>query len=123
MLDDERKYLYGIAEKALLNASGAFLRIDRGDALFISDAPRRGAENFDALDTDFECRVRDGLLRLTPRFPHVPESLRPFYLNLMKSGGAEREFRLRKALAENMRLHKALEIEFLTKIWEEEHLC
>ena len=44
---------------------GAFLRRDRGDALFVTDAARRGASiGWAALG--FLCDTRDGLERLTP---------------------------------------------------------
>ena len=48
---------------------GAFLRRDRGDALFITDAPRRCPEaNWPSLmeGTGFVCKVENGLMRLWP---------------------------------------------------------
>ena len=45
--------------------TGAFLRRDRGDALFITDAPRRGV-NPDWASLGFACGTRDGLAFLTP---------------------------------------------------------
>lgn len=53
--------LRAIAREAL--PERAFLRRDRGDALFVSDAPRWGA--FDVPEC-FDYEVRDGLLRLWP---------------------------------------------------------
>ena len=44
---------------------GAFLRRDRGDALFVTDAPRRG-ESVDWTEWGFICREANGLARLTP---------------------------------------------------------
>lgn len=44
---------------------GAFLRRDRGDALFVTDAPRRGA-NPDWTAPGFHCACQGGLARLTP---------------------------------------------------------
>ncbi len=74
------------AARAALGA-GPFLRRDRGDALFVSDAPRLrpSAEWAAALDrAGFICRADGGLLRLTPgpawlerleaRFPEPPDA-------------------------------------------------
>lgn len=66
---------------------GAFLRRDRGEALFVSDAPRLRppADWLPALEpAGFLCEVRGGLLYLTPgpawlagleaRFPEPPDA-------------------------------------------------
>lgn len=44
---------------------GAFLRRDRGAALYVTDAPRRGG-TADWRSAGFLCREAGGLLRLTP---------------------------------------------------------
>lgn len=44
---------------------GAFLRRDRGDALFVTDAPLRGG-SVDWAAAGFICRENEGLARLTP---------------------------------------------------------
>lgn len=53
----------------------AFLRRDRGDALFITDAPRRGM-NPDWASLGFLCETKDGLARITPG---------PIWLNALES--------------------------------------
>lgn len=63
---------------------GAFLRRDRGDALYVTDAPRRGV-NVDWDGLGFICRTENGLARLTPgskwlrlleeRYPEPPNHL------------------------------------------------
>lgn len=48
---------------------GAFLRRDRGDALFVSDAPRRCPQADWAVRftrAGFRCEISDGLARLSP---------------------------------------------------------
>ena len=122
MISDEKSRLTQIARDAL-TPLGAFVRMDRGDALLVSDAPRRGAEIPKALEADFETRLSGGLLYLTPRLTRIPQRLRGIFLSAMKADAEERETLLRKALAESMRLRNADEIEFLTKIWEDERLC
>lgn len=71
------------AAQALL-PKGAFLRRDRGDALYVTDAPRRGAE-IDWGAAGFLCREEGGLACLTPgpawlerlaaRYPEPPDFL------------------------------------------------
>ena len=53
------------AAAASLLPEGAFLRRDRGDALFVTDAPRRGTVP-DGAAMGFICDMKDGLARLTP---------------------------------------------------------
>lgn len=78
--------LRGAARAAL--PEGAFLRRDRGDALFVSDAPRLcpGADLAEALSrAGFRCAIDGGLARLYPgeiwltrleaEFPEPPDAL------------------------------------------------
>ena len=53
------------AAAASLLPEGAFLRRDRGDALFVTDAPRRGTLP-DGPKVGFLCETDNGLARLTP---------------------------------------------------------
>ena len=82
------RFTDALREAAASAAEGAFVRRDRGDALFVTDAPRRRrdvdwAERFGA--AGFICREENGLARLTPgadwmarleaRFPGPPDAL------------------------------------------------
>ena len=108
--------------------AGAFLKLDRGDALFVTDAPRRG----DCRDwAGFECEVRKWLAFLTPgrpwlraleaEYPEPPD----FLCASLKRGGEmdgavlklfamglkrDPEFgkRLRQTAAERLRNHEAM---------------
>lgn len=63
---------------------GAFLRRDRGEALFVTDAPRRGG-GIDWTAAGFLCREENSLAHLTPdgcwldqleaQFPEPPDAL------------------------------------------------
>lgn len=67
MREDFAGALRNAASSAL--PPGAFLRRDRGDALFVTDAPRRAADGGWLAELGargFDCRVEDGLARLTP---------------------------------------------------------
>lgn len=106
------------AASAVLRPLGAFVRTDRGHALFVSDAPRHGAASVPALEAYFILHTEGGLLFLSPRLPNVPETLRALYLRLLKADPATRDRMLREALAECMRLHRAHDAQFLERIFE-----
>ena len=57
---------------------GAFLRRDRGEALYVTDAPRKGGLT-DAASKGFICREANGMAHLTPAAPwlHRLEALYP----------------------------------------------
>lgn len=111
---------------------GAFLRLDRGEALFVTDAPRRGAcPDFDAVG--FLCRVENGLAYLAPgpewlltleaEYPEPPnplcaslkrfdgppddKTIRLFCLGLKQPGSAAYDRRLRQLAAATLRKHEA----------------
>lgn len=106
------------AASAVLRPLAAFVRTDRGHALFVSDAPRHGAASVPALEAHFILHTEGGLLFLSPRLPNVPETLRALYLRLLKADPATRDRMLREALAECMRLHRAQDVQFLERIFE-----
>ena len=115
---------------------GAFLRRDRGEALFVTDAPRRGGcPDWGALG--FECEVSAGLAHLTPGkvwvielealYPEPPdflcqtlrrggeidgEALSLFSMGLKRLDGAarDREYdkRLRQMAAVRLREHGSM---------------
>lgn len=106
------------AAAAVLRPLGAFVRTDRGHALFVSDAPRHGAARVPALEAQFNLHTEGRLLFLSPQLPNVPETLRVLYLRLLKADPATRDRMLREALAECMRLHRTQEMQFLEHIFE-----
>lgn len=103
---------------AALRPCGAFVRIDRGSALFVSDAPRHGFAASPSLAALFMLRQEKQLLFLSPRLTDVPEALRALYLRLLKADPVPRDRMLRQALAECLRLHRAEEAQFLERIFE-----
>lgn len=88
------------AARALRQEERAFLRTDRGSALYVSDLPRRGAvlePILRALDAqDFDSCIQNGLLFITPRaawISRLDEWVRPFV-------PADEQLRLLDRLAE-----------------------
>ena len=94
------------------------MKVDRGDALFVTDAPRRGGLDASTLEAFFEIRTANALAYLTPRFDSVPPRLKNAYLQILKSERSIRDVLIRKTLAESMRLHAREEIHFMNKLLE-----
>ena len=117
LIDAEYAYLKDAA-LAALRPCGAFVRADRGSALFVSDAPRHGVTAIPALEALFMLRFQGNLLFLSPRLPDVPEALRALYLRLLKAAPETRDRALCEALAECLRLHRAEDARFLERIFE-----
>ena len=120
------------ALRAVLPA-GAFLKLDRGTALFVTDAPRRGPC---PRWPGFDCVIENGLARLTPdarwlraledEYPQPPDflcaylrrggepddaALKLFALGLKRLNGATNDDysrRLREAAAMRLRNHEGL---------------
>ncbi len=91
------------AELMPLLTETAFLRVDRGDALLITDAPLR-ADRTPLLPDDYET-VSDGrLMRITPKLTLLPEEARPCYIAYLKT---KDEKPLRQCLALCLRYHYA----------------
>lgn len=103
-----------------LPKQGAFLRLDRGEALFVCDAPRRGIFLCAGWEEEFEIAERNGLLFLTPRLTFVPLRLRQTYLRMLKAMPAARERLIRQTLAECLRLKNGEEIAFMDQLYKEE---
>ena len=99
---------------AAILPDGAFLKRDRGDALFVTDAPRRRpdadwAERFAA--AGFVCEITGGLARLTPgqrwldaleaRCPEPPDM---FCASLARFAGREADPAALRLFAAGLRL-------------------
>lgn len=113
------EYRRAVAE--VLWPLGAFVRVDRGGALFVSDAPARGA------DMDVRARleragfvvsVEAGLMRVTPALDDAPYELRAVCVKWLKADGARAERIAREALAVAMRLHDAASVAYLKPLLE-----
>ena len=92
--------------------------MDRGQALFVTDAPRRGEFDVSFLQEHFEIRSENNLAYLTPRLDFVPLRLRKVYLKILKSDPDEQNVLIRQALAESMRLKADDEIQFMNELLE-----
>ena len=79
----------------------SFLRVDRGEALFASDAPKRGFEIGDL--PGFSVRIENGIAHITPLYENAPCSVRPFLTEYLKAQGEKRDRLLRQSLALSMR--------------------
>ena len=122
MLDEMLLSLRTAAEQWLCPL-GAFVRTDRGNALFVSDAPRKIPSSDEFSHPLFTVCRSNGLLFLYPRPNAVPERLLEGLPALLKADRAKRDVIIRKRLAESMRLHRTDEIQWLNQIWKEEKKC
>ena len=114
MLDAEE---YRARVKAHL-PGGAFLRLDRGEALFVSDAPRFGV--FDVEIEGFATETKGELTFITPLYSDAPDGIRPIMTALIKADGDKRERLIRQNLAVCMRKKDAQGRAFLEKLLKEE---
>lgn len=92
----------------------AFVRLDRGKALFVSDWPLR-CPGFTLEAAEFSVEIRDGLARITPRFTGAPEALKSDLLRIYKSPELT-DKRLRQRLALALRLGRTDESAYLNKL-------
>jgi len=108
-----------IAQSAL-SSSGAFVRIDRRDALFVSDVLKRPGGLSDeakaSLEAHFSISERLGLICLTPKFETVPVSLRGLALEILKSDKEKAEKAIRTSLAVCMRKKQTEETRYLENL-------
>ena len=111
------------AHRAIVKAAlpeQAFLRIDRKNALFVSDAPRFAEKETLALD-GYDLEYSGNLLRITPTFEGVPQGLKDVCLGILKSGSKEQKNRLiRTNLAKAMRTHDREKTAFLMQLLRKE---
>ena len=89
----------------------AFVRLDRGKSLFVSDWPLR-CPGFTLDETEFMVEIRDGLARITPRFADAPETLKSDLLEIYKTPELT-DKRLRQRLALALRLGRVDESAYL----------
>lgn len=97
----------------------AFLKVDRGSALFVSDAPTRRTD-CDIRIEGWKCRPDKGLLYITPALHEVPEAIRDVYIHTLKRGKAENQKEIRQRLACCMRSKQKEETAFLNDLLERE---
>lgn len=90
----------------------AFLKKDRGEALFVSDAPRR-QKNFALNSNAFDTAEKGGLLYITPRFAQYPADLRPLLLLCVKNGIGSEQKEIRNELALRLRKRSTDAVGFL----------
>lgn len=109
-LDEMKREL----EKVFLPV-GAFVRVDKGNGLFVTDAPRRAGE-IPALPEGFSAITENGIMHITPDFEDVPEGLKVFALEFLKGDAGVKERLLRQNLAVMMRLKDAEGAEFLRNL-------
>ena len=92
----------------------AFIRLDRGKALFVSDWPLR-CPGFALEEKEFSVEICGGLARITPRFTGAPEALKSDLLQIYKSPELT-DKRLRQRLALALRLGRTDESAYLNKL-------
>ncbi len=99
---------------------GSFLRLDRGEALFVSDAPRLGIEIDPESLSGYQVKIEDKLMYITPSFIEAPEKLREMLIHCLKSEGIQKERLLRMNLAKALREKDQVCTDFLQAILDEE---
>lgn len=93
----------------ILKDTGAFLRISRGEGLFVTDAPRRdGAETaLEILKNTYDAFIADGLMYLTPKYGFLSPETEKTYTRILKANMPEKEKIIRTSLAAAMRKKNA----------------
>ena len=91
-----------------------FLRPDRGDALFVSDAPRRGTE-ITELPAGYKAVICNGIMKIYPEADTTRE-LTSLYIAVVKADEATAERLLRQALAVSMRKKDLKACEFIREL-------
>ncbi len=91
----------------------AFLKVDRGDSLFVSDAPRR-ISGFILDVKGYRTCTENGLIFITPLFEDAPESAKKTLIRYLKAANAGKTRIIRQQLALALRTGHIDEIDF----WE-----
>lgn len=94
-------------EKALsiLKDTGAFLRISRGEGLFVTDAPRRekARDAVIQLNEKYKTHTENGLMYLTPLYFTDDEEMEKAYTGILKADEQLKEKLIRTGLSVAMR--------------------
>ena len=104
--------------KSAIDFSGAFLRVDRGNALLVTDILRIKEEGI-SLPPGYIAYTEGGLMHITPIYDFAPESLASFVTLVLKADGRNRDRLIRQRLALSLRLKNSTEIRFLTELARE----
>ena len=113
-LDEYRK----MAEEAL-KETGAFVRLSRGEGLFVTDALRRGCDLEFLSDhlSSFQLFVKDGLVFLTPDYGFDTET-NGILTDILKADQEKREKIIRTHLSKSMRLKDQRKIALFQLLYE-----
>lgn len=93
----------------------AFVRLDRGKGLFVSDYPLR-CPGFTLADPEFFVENTGGLAHISPCFADAPETLKADLNVIYGSAPSLMNKRLRQRLALAMRLGRADECAYLNEL-------
>ncbi len=90
----------------------AFLRTDRGKALFVTDAPAR-QKDFELRLDGYEISAKGGLMHISPALNELKCEARALYIKYLKARGYEKEKALRQCLALCLRAKSTSEAKYL----------
>ena len=111
LLDDHYRILRGLLPE------GAFLKLDRGDALFVTDAPLR-KKDFSLFCDGYECAVRNGLMYISPSEGSAPGALAAALPEIYKYPSGRCNKPLRQRLAVALRTHNGDEARYLRALMD-----
>ena len=102
-----------------LKDTGAFLRVSRGEGLFVTDAKRHGAdmEMLKEKLPSFAFSEKDGLVYLTPDYGFSSET-NLIYTEILKSSGERQEKLIRQNLSKAMRTKNKEQIALFGCLYE-----
>ena len=90
---------------SILKDTGAFLRISRGEGLFVTDAPRRekARDAVIQLNEKYRTHTENGLMYLTPLYFTDDEEMEKAYTGILKADAQLKEKLIRTGLSVAMR--------------------
>ena len=97
--------------------SNAFLRIDRSDSLFVTDAPRF-AHGSEIQIPGYKTRLCRGVLHIIPEFDDVPSPIKGVMVSILKAGQTEKNRLIRTHLALALRKHDTESAKILEEMLE-----
>ena len=111
---------YKAEASEILKSTNAFVRVSRGEGLFVTDAPRRekNEEAVNLLLRKYKARIDGGLLYFTPVYGFGDEEMERKYTEILKSDGAQKEKLIRTGLSVAMRKKDQLQIEIYKALYE-----